>query len=80
MTHQSTSNPFYSFIHCDKKKGSHTIEVVFFATIAGNIKTIIQDLDELTESELLKKNIKNSPEFQTIKTGFEGLKIISSSK
>lgn len=80
----SMGDPFYVFTYSNKIKGSHSIEVIYFATFVGsleNIKLNPEDHSEykwLTENDIEQIVTSNKrgddPEIKAIKKGFSLLK------
>ncbi len=77
-------DPFYAFTYANEIKGSHSIEVIFFAVFTDPIEKIKLDPEDhsefgwFSESELNKviNNTKNNddPEIEAILKGFSLLK------
>lgn len=80
----AVGDPFYAFTYTNEVKGSHSIEVIYFATFTDpieNIKLNPEDHSEylwLVESEIGKAisglKTKADPEIQAIYKGFSLLK------
>lgn len=79
--HSKIGDPFYAFTYLNEVKGSHSIEVIFYATFTDpieNIKVEPEDHSEYgwfseTEVENLFTTIKtkDDPEFHAIQKGFQ---------
>jgi 8-oxo-dGTP diphosphatase len=80
----SVGDPFYVFTYTNEIKGSHSIEVIYFATFsdnATNIKINPEDHSEFIwleekdiDSTLSDAKSKDDPEYQAIIKGFELLR------
>ena len=73
-------DPFYVFTYANNVKGSHSIEVIFFARFIDPIEKITLDPEDhsefcwFAESELEKVKGSDDPEIKAIKKGFKLLK------
>lgn len=76
----NVGDPFAAFTYTNELKGSHSIEVIYFATLPNDTNDIILNLqdhseygwfaeDELASATTLDKSLEDD-EFTAIKTGF----------
>lgn len=79
----SVGDPFYVFTYQNQIKGSHSIEVIYFATFTSSIETIRIHPEDHSEfrwvaedeiHEILQCKDAEDPELKAIKRGFELLK------
>lgn len=76
----AVGDPFYVFTYINEVKGSHSIEVIFFATFVDPIEAITLDPSDhstfgwFAESELEEVKGSDDPEIKAIIKGFKFLK------